>query len=103
MENKEVSKGVQKLFKMIVDLEPVEFLGVCQLLGIEVYEGEVELTDAAVPSEVGTDGRPERWKTRVPKNGDQLISEVIDKLNSLNRTRRRNLQKILKPITKGGK
>lgn len=102
MENKEVFKGVQKLFKMIVDLEPVEFLGVCRLLGIEVYEGEVELTDA-VPSEVETDGRAERWKTRVPKNGEQLISEVIDKLNSLNRTRRRNLQKILKPIAKGGK
>lgn len=109
-----IPKEVERLAKMIVKLEPAEFVGVCKILGVELVEniGEPYVEDAASSSctdkdgddvEDTADGRePVHMKIDVKvRSGEELLSDVFDKLVQLNRTQRRNLMKLLKPATKG--
>lgn len=108
-----VSKEVEKLAKMIVKLEPAEFVGVCKILGVELVENMgTHVEDAAGRQGTDKDGNDveETADGREPvymtvdvkvRSGEELLSDVFDKLTQLNRTQRRNLMKLLKPATKG--
>lgn len=100
MERKEkVPKSVERIVKMIVKLEPEQFIGVCKILGVElvkkvgqpqyIVDSEEEKVSAKV--EASIEVRP----------AEELIKEVIDKTIALNRTQRKNLTRLLKAATKG--
>lgn len=109
-----IPKEVEKLARMIVKLEPAEFVGVCKILGVEIVE---EISGPHVEDAAGSqipdkdeddvkdtaDGRePVHLNVDIKvRSAEELISEVFDKLTKLNRTQRRNLMKLLKPATKG--
>ena len=106
--DKNVPKGVEKLVKMISKLEPQEFLGVCKLLGVRLYD---EVAPVEKSNEIST-GREtsdlptkeelmERNSDVVVRPAEILLEEVIIELCSMNRVRRRNLEKLLKPATRG--
>lgn len=107
-------KEIEKLTKMITKLEPQEFVGLCKILGVKIYEidkekqgnGEekVEVKDEN-NVEASARGRecPDKDDNKKIKIRDAeiLLSEVIGKIGELNRTQRRNLLKLLKPATRG--
>ena len=91
----------EKLIEEITKLEPVEFLGVCKILGIDVYKnleiGKVESVEA--DEECG------RVKGKVnidvePKDFVEIWDELCDKIGEMNRTRRRNLGTLIYAATK---
>ena len=107
-----ISKNTEKIVGMIVKLEPQEFIGVCKILGVKIYdevEGELNVEDAAGRcgdahnddsgiTEAESTGRPIDIQIR---SAEDLFVDVVDKVEKLNRTQRRNLFRLLKPATKG--
>lgn len=69
----------ERLLEEIVKLDSVQFLGVCKILGINVY----------------IDGDKEK-----PKSFYDLWQELCDSVGALNRVRRRNLGSIIYAATK---
>lgn len=102
----DVSKSTEKLLKAIAGLEPAEFMGVCTILGIDVYkekETEEGTIESGQPNEPNVEGAPSTDDIkieRVPKDFSELWSEVCDEVDGLNRIRRRNLDCLLRPIYK---
>ena len=84
MEQKDrVPRDVEKLVRMIGKLEPQEFIGVCKILGVKIYElGEKE--------EKKEDVEEEDKKKVTMRPAENLLQEVVDKILSLNRIQRRN-------------
>lgn len=121
MEKEKVTKSIEKIVTMISKLEAPEFIGVCKILNIEVYDVKSEQVLAAEPTSEKTELNPEsvegsdgRETTTETKDENQarntnvevrpaetLIEEVIDKILTLNRTQRRNLEKLLRAAVKG--
>lgn len=107
-------KEIEKLTKMITKLEPQEFVGLCKILGVKIYEideekqenreekVEVEGENDVEASARGRE-RPDKDDNKKVKirDAEVLLSEVIGKIGELNRTQRRNLLKLLKPATRG--
>lgn len=124
-ENKKAPKNIVELIYMINKLEPEEFIGVCKILGVEIYVDDLDdeeraveqvgMLSAAVPSNEGlsvtdeeSDGRSVRITDepnlkKTPRKAEDMIRDVVDKLLTLNRTQKRNLKKLLKAATKGVK
>ena len=92
-----VSKNKIDCLRMVGKLEPQEFLGICKILGIEIYKKEKE-----DEGELDVEGRgpSEDSKEQIPKSGEELIAEVAKAIGQLNRTRSRNLHRLLKAATK---
>lgn len=115
-EDKKVPKGTEQLIYMIMKLPPEELLGVCKILGIEFYE-QVECSDAAGRCCTDNDdgcanaeetiapagGHDIKLEDRTPRSGEDIVSDLVDKLLTLNRIKRRNLKRLLKAATKGDK
>lgn len=112
----QISKSTEKIVGMIVKLEPQEFIGVCKILGVQIYdeiEGELNVEDAAGRcgdaynddseiTEAESTGRPQHTNINIQvRSAEDLFVDVVDKVEKLNRTQRRNLLRLLKPATKG--
>ena len=69
----------ERLLEEIVKLDSVQFLGVCKILGIDVYIDEDK---------------------EKPKDFYDLWQELCDTVGALNRVRRRNLGSIIYAATK---
>ena len=111
-ENKKVPKGTEQLIYMIMKLQPEELLGVCKILGIEFYEEAAadrqctDIDDGCANAQEGlapAGGHDVKLEDRQPRSGEDVISDLIDKLLTLNRIKRRNLKRLLKAATKGDK
>lgn len=124
-ENKKAPKNIVELIYMINKLKPEEFIGICKILGVEIYVDDLDdekraieqvgMLSAPVPSNEGlsmtdeeSDGRSVRITDepnlkKTPRKAEDMIRDVVDKLLTLNRTQRRNLKKLLKAATKGVK
>lgn len=107
-ENKHTPKGVKKLVKMISKLEPQEFLGVCKLLGVRLYdevapvEKSDEISTGRETSDLPTkEELMERNSDVVVRPAEILLEDVIDEICQLNRVRRRNLERIVRSAAKG--
>ena len=85
----------EKLIREIAKLEPEEFLGVCKILG-------VKLVDIEEYVEENVEGGQSKKEAK-PKEFTQLWDEVCEKVNGLNRTQKRNLDKLVRAATKGKK
>ena len=79
------SSGVELLKKM-TQLNPIEFLGICKILGVSIYELDAE-------------GAPAKEDAK-PRPFEDIWIDVCEKLTHLNRVQRRNLSKLLKAATK---
>lgn len=85
----------ENLLKEIAKLDPIEFLGVCKILSIPVYEEDtVEATaeGARASDSIMEDGTPRDFQS--------IWEDVCDKVWYLNRTRRRTLGKLLRAVNK---
>lgn len=71
----------EKILEKIVTLEPVEFLGVCKILGIKMLIKDGE-------------GKEN------PRDFTELWCDLCDKIGQLNRTQRRNLATLINAATK---
>lgn len=92
-ENRKVPRGVKELMDMVRKLEVEEFFGICKILGIELFEEDVE---GGCPSEAV---EKDNFK-KTPRDGGVIIGELIEKICGLGRVQRRNLKKLLKAATK---
>ena len=82
-----------RLLKQIIQLEPIEFLGICKIIGVSTITTEditLESSDEGAPAQISV----------IPRPFEEIWSDVCDKVDSLNRTQRRNLQKLVKAATK---
>ena len=82
----------EKLMREIAKLEPEEFLGVCKIL-------DVKLIDIEEYVEENVEGGQSKKEAK-PKEFTQLWDEVCEKVNALNRTQKRNLDKLVRAATK---
>lgn len=89
-DERRVSKEQKAIIGRICKLEPQEFMGICKILGVKIYE---EVDKKEEEEKLNVEARP----------AEKLIEEVIDRVVELNRTQRRNLNKLLKAATKGEK
>lgn len=78
----------EKLIREIAKLEPEEFLGVCKIL-------DVKLIDIEEYVEENVEGGQSKKEVK-PKEFTQLWDEVCEKVNGLNRTQKRNLDKLVR-------
>ncbi len=90
----------ENLLRKILELDAIEFLGVCKILGVSVYK-EKEDVEESVEESVEC-GRPneETNATEEPKDFYEIWDEVCDVIAEMNRTRRRNLGRLIYPATK---
>ena len=89
-DERKISKGQKRIVERICKLEPQEFMGICKILGVKIYE---EIDKGEEKEKLNVEARP----------AEKLIEEVIEKVVELNRAQRRNLDKLLKAATKGEK
>lgn len=80
-------KNTEKLMRLIVDMRPVEFLGLANLLGAPVME-EVN-PDATDPKE--------RYK---PKSFTDVFEDVLRRFDKLNRSRKREILRLVEKSNK---
>lgn len=69
----------EKIVKELVKLEPMEFLGICTVVGV----------------------RPVDEDKDKPKEFEVLWAEVVDKIDSMSRLRKRNLERLVRAAIKG--
>lgn len=67
----------QKFMELLIGLEAVEFLGLCKFLGVKLIED-----------------------SKSPRDFADLLSDLMEKFQNLNRTRQRELLQILKKVNK---
>lgn len=67
----------QKFMELLIGLEAVEFLGLCKFLGVKLMED-----------------------SKSPRDFANLLSDLMEKFQNLNRTRQRELLQILKKVNK---
>ena len=67
----------QKFMELLIGLEAVEFLGLCKFLGVKLMED-----------------------SKSPRDFADLLSDLMEKFQNLNRPRQRELLQILKKVNK---
>lgn len=77
----------ERLLEEIVKLDSIQFLGICKILGVKVYKENVQSESTDEGTEV--------------KDFNEMWEEVCDIIGSMNRTRRRNLGRLIYAATKG--
>lgn len=75
-------KSSMQLIEQICRMEPLEFAGLARLLGVQIVELNNESTD-------------EKNKYK-PRSFTDVIAEVLDKYEKLNRVRKREIFKLIK-------
>lgn len=79
----------ESLVEEILKLDAIEFLGVCKIIGVDVYE-DVECAQANEDDDAAPN----------PRDFYDIWEEVCDTIGAMNRTRRRNLGKLIYSATK---
>lgn len=78
----------EKLLEEITKLNSVQFLGVCRILGVELYRKNDE-------------GAPLTEENIDVRDFSEIWNDLCDTIDSMNRTRRRNLGKLIYAATEG--
>ena len=79
----------ESLIAKILELDAIEFLGVCKIVGVDVYK-DVEC------------GQAEEGGQELPPSRDfvDIWSDLCDTIEAMNRVRRRNLGRLIYAATK---
>lgn len=80
----------ENLLLEIVKLNPIEFLGICKIVGVEIYDEED--VEGARASDDRKDGKPREFEA--------IWNDLCDQIEQMNRVRRRNLGKLIYAATK---
>lgn len=75
----------EKILEKILELDAVEFLGICKIVGVDIYE-DVECGDGENKLE--------------PRRFESLWNDLCDKVEGLNRVRRRTLRQLIDAAVK---
>lgn len=84
MKTVKATKELQEFANCIVKLEVTEFIGLCKLLCVHVFDNTT----------LDENGKPS------PRKGEDIVVDCIDKFSQLNRAKRREIMSILRPIGK---
>lgn len=87
--------SAESLLKEIIKLDPVEFLGVCRILSIPIYE-----EDTAEATAEGARASDSAMEDGTPRDFQLIWEDVCDKVWYLNRVQRRTLGKLLRAVNK---
>ena len=82
----------ENLIVKILELDPIEFLGICKIVGADVYE-DVECGQA-------NDDVNATQEALQPREFADIWSDLCDTIASMNRVRRRNLGRLIYAATK---
>ena len=78
----------ENILKRIAQLDVVEFLGVCKILDVKLYNVDI------------TSEKKVNDKEQIqPRDFTEIWSDLCDKVENLNRTRRRNLARLVNAAT----
>lgn len=91
----------ENLLLEIIKLEPIEFIGICKIVGVDV----VKPIDTIVEDITEADEEGGRAVSHVkleaePRDFNDIWEDLCDKLEQMNRVRRRNLGKLIYAATK---
>ena len=78
----------ESLVVKILELDPIEFLGVCKIVGVDVYE-DVECGQANEDADATQ-----------PRDFADIWVDLCDTIEAMNRVRRRNLGSLIYAATK---
>ena len=94
----------ESLLEKILELDPVEFLGICKIVGVDIMkQGEATVEDTTEADEEGG-GAVTHMKLEVePREFTDIWSDLCDTIDSMNRVRRRNLGKLIYAAVKSKK
>ena len=81
--------SAEKLLVEILALEPVEFVGICKIIGVDIYE--------TITKEIDKENMEANVK---PREFYEIWCDVCDTIDEMNRTRRKNLGKLIYAATK---
>ena len=79
----------ENLIMKALELDPIEFLGICKICGVDVYE-DVECGQANDDANTASQ----------PREFTDIWSDLCDTIESMNRVRRRNLGRLIYAATK---
>ena len=79
----------ENLIMKALELDPIEFLGICKICGVDVYE-DVECGQANEDANA----------TSHRREFTDIWSDLCDTIESMNRVRRRNLGRLIYAATK---
>lgn len=82
----------ENLIVKILELDPIEFLGICKIVGVDVYK-DVECGQA-------NDDTNATQEASQPREFTDIWSDLCDTIESMNRVRRRNLGRLIYAATK---
>ena len=82
----------ESLIVKILELDPIEFLGICKICGVDVYE-DVERGQA-------NDDANATQEAMQPREFTDIWSDLCDTIEAMNRVRRRNLGRLIYAATK---
>lgn len=82
----------------LIKLEPHELLGVARLLGVEIYKDDSNPKEPDPESSI-----PAQLQNKIPRSGEEVVTDILNKYTVLNRTARRRVYKIVRDATKKGK
>ena len=86
----------ENLVEKILELDAIEFLGICKICGIDVYEDVEEDAECGRANEEAKEMAPAR-------DFYDIWGDVCDTLTDMNRVRRRNLGKLIYAAVKSKK
>ena len=84
----------------LVKLEPHELLGVARLLNVEIYKDD---PDPKEPEPNPNNSIPAQLQNKIPRSGEEVVTDILNSYAALNRAARRRVYKIMRDATKKGK
>ena len=82
----------ENLIVKVLELDPIEFLGICKIVGVDVYEN--------VGCGQANDDANATQEAMQPREFTDIWSDLCDTIESMNRVRRRNLGRLIYAATK---
>ena len=96
----------EKLIEEILKLDAIEFLGICKIIGVDVYEkdnceyGKIVVEEIEEATDECAQPKAKMKLEIQPRDFYDIWEEVCDTIGAMNRTRRRNLGKLIYSATK---
>lgn len=86
--------SAEYILMKIAELDALEFLGICKIVGVDVCETETNVEDVV-------EGGPANVSVKAdPRPFEDIWSDVCEKVAGMNRARRRTLSKLVCAATK---
>ena len=90
----------ETLLTKILELEPIEFLGVCKIVGVSVYKDMPDVEEDVEDDALCGQANEDMNATQEPRDFYDIWIDMVDTIAAMNRTRRRNLGRLIYPATK---